>query len=97
MYNPGKYIYDFQQYETKRSFGETIYTGIIIIAEEDQSNLLQHSINFNNKSRPKNIAGKDKKISTFDSASALYEGRELALNPKTVGEDGVRVNLTRPL
>ena len=32
--------------------------------------------NFNNKSRPKN--SKDKK--TFDSVSALYEGRELTLN-----------------
>ena len=39
---PNKYKYDFQQYETIRSFGESIYTGKINIdeAEMDQSNLL---------------------------------------------------------
>ena len=38
-----KYIYDFQQYETIRSFGDNIYTGKINIdeAEIDQSNLLK--------------------------------------------------------
>ena len=32
-YEAGKYKYDFQQYETKTSFGESIYTGKINIAK----------------------------------------------------------------
>ena len=38
-----KSIYDFQQYETIRSFGDNIHTGKINIdeAEIDQSNLLK--------------------------------------------------------
>ena len=36
--------YDFQQYETIRSFGENIYTGKITTdeAEQDRSNLLEN-------------------------------------------------------
>ena len=37
-------------------------------------------VKFNNKSRSKRKKGKDKKRNTFDSVSALYEGRELTLN-----------------
>ena len=39
-----KYKYDFQQYETIRSFGESIYSGKIIIheADVDQTNLLEN-------------------------------------------------------
>ena len=35
---------------------------------------------FNNKSRPKTTEGNDKKGHTYESAYALYEGRELILN-----------------
>ena len=44
MYNANKYKKDFQQYETIRSFGESIYTGKINIdeAEMDQSDLLKN-------------------------------------------------------
>ena len=57
--------HDFQQYETIRFFGESIYTGKINIdeAEMDQSNLLKILVVFNNKSRPRAIEGKDKKKS----------------------------------
>ena len=56
-------IYDFQQYETVRSFGESIYTQNISIveAQENQSNLLKNIVEFNNKSRPKNKEVEDKK------------------------------------
>ena len=49
------YIYDFQQFEMIRSFGDNIYTGQISIdeAEMDQSNLLENMVQFNNKTRPK--------------------------------------------
>ena len=42
-YKAGKYKYDFQQYETIRSFGESIYSGKISIHETDmdQINLLE--------------------------------------------------------
>ena len=49
-----KTLYDFQQFETIRSFGESIVRGKITIseAEEDQSNLLRNMVEFN-KSRPR--------------------------------------------
>ena len=58
-----------------QSFGESIYSGKINIdeAEIDQSNLLKNLVEFNNKSRPRNIEGKDKKRDTCESAYALYE------------------------
>ena len=53
-YEVGKYIFDFQQYETIRFFGESIYNGKINIdeAEIDQTKLLENMVNFNNNSRP---------------------------------------------
>ena len=73
-YKTKKYTFDFQQYETIRSFGESIYTckASIVEAEEDQSNLLKNIVEFDHKSRPKTIEGKDKKY-TYESAYALYE------------------------
>ena len=48
-----KYINDFQQYETVRSFGESIYTNKVNIdeAEMDQRNILKNIVEFNNRSR----------------------------------------------
>ena len=46
----------------------------------DKSNLLENIIKFNNKSRSKTEEGKDKKQNTFNSVSALYDGRELTLD-----------------
>ena len=56
-------IYDFQQFETIKSFGDSIYTGKINIdeSEMDQSNLLENMVEFNNKSRLKEKEGKAKK------------------------------------
>ena len=56
-----KYICDFQQNETIRSFGKSIYTrkAKIFESEKDQSNLLQNIIEFNNKSRPRTTEGKN--------------------------------------
>ena len=58
-----KYIYDFQQYETIRTFGDNIYTAKINIyeAEMNQTNILKKIVDFNNKSRPRTIEGNDKK------------------------------------
>ena len=48
-------MYDFQQFETLRSFGDNIYTGKISIDEDemDQNNLLENMVEFNNKTRTK--------------------------------------------
>ena len=50
----------------------------------DQNNLLKNVAEFNNKSRPRTIKGKDKKRNTYESAYALYEGQELILNVSKV-------------
>ena len=62
-YEVGKYKFDFQQYETIRYFGESIYTGKINIdeAERHQSNLLENIVKSNTKSKLKPKDGKDKK------------------------------------
>ena len=82
MYKANGYKYDFQQYETIRSFGESTYADKINIdkAEIDQSNLLKYLVESNDKSRPRTAEGKGKKRNIYESAYALYEGRELILN-----------------
>ena len=54
--------YDIQQYETIRSFGESIYPGKISIhkAGMNQTNLLENMKKCNDKSRPKIKEVKDK-------------------------------------
>ena len=55
-YKTNKDLYDFQKFETMRSFGDSIYSGKINIdeVEMDQTNLLESMVKFNNKSKPKN-------------------------------------------
>ena len=80
IYKENKYKYDSQQYETIRSFSESIYAGKINIdeTEMDQSNLLENTVGFNEKSKPrrKRRSGKN----TFGSVNTLCGGRELTLN-----------------
>ena len=82
IYETNRYVYRFQQFETKRFFADSIYTGKIIIdeAEIDQTNLVDDTADFNNKSRPRSKEDKDKKRKTLNSASTLYEGQESTLN-----------------
>ena len=74
-YETIKRINDFLQFKTIGPFGENIISGKITISEadEDQSNLLENIVEFNNKSRPKQKKVRWKK-NTFDSANVLYEG-----------------------
>ena len=60
IYKESKYKYDFQQYETVRSFGDSIYTGEINTdeVEKDQSNLLENLVERDERSRPKTIERK---------------------------------------
>ena len=66
-YEAGKYKYDFQQYETKRSFGESIYSEkvSILAPDMDQTNLLENMNIFHDKFGLKTKESKDKKRSTF--------------------------------
>ena len=50
-YKANKYLYDFQQFETIKFFGDSVYTGKVNIyeAEIDQSNLLEYMVKLNNK------------------------------------------------
>ena len=54
-YKTNNYLYHFQQFETLRNFGDSIYAGKIDIheAETDQNNLLENMVNLNKKSKPK--------------------------------------------
>ena len=54
-YESKKFTYDFQQFETIRSFGNNIYIGKITINEsyKDQSNLLENMVELNEKIKGK--------------------------------------------
>ena len=62
-----KYMYDFEKFETIKSFGDSFYTGKTSMdeAEMDKTNLLQNMVKFNNKSRPRAKEGKAKKENTL--------------------------------
>ena len=81
-YETNKNTYDFQQYESIRSFGDSIYTPKtnIVETEKNWSNLLKNVAEFSDKSGPRSEEGKDKKRDTYESARTLYESRELTLN-----------------
>ena len=73
---------DFQQFKTIRSFSECFINGKTTIdkTDQDQNNLLEILMDFNDKSRPRTEEGKMKKRNTLDSVNGLFESRELALN-----------------
>ena len=55
VYYSSKEPFDFRIFKTIRTFGDDIYTNKITINEVDQeqSNLVEYILNFNNKTRPK--------------------------------------------
>ena len=107
IYKASKYQYDFQQFETKRSFRDSICTGKINIdeAEKEWNNLLENMVKFNTKFKPKTKGGEDKKTDTFDSVNALYEGWQLTLNAfkrgifliKEKPEKGLKILTLKPV
>ena len=56
IYYSSKEPFDFNVFKTIRSFGEIIYNGKITLneADQEQSDLLEYILSFNNKARPKN-------------------------------------------
>ena len=63
-YETNKYIFGFQQFETIKPFGDSIYTDKINIdgAEIDQNNLLENFVNFNKKCKPRSKEDRVKKM-----------------------------------
>ena len=62
IYYSSKEPFDFETFKTVSSFGENIYNGQITIneANQEQANLVEYTLNFNNKATQKNKD--DKKI-----------------------------------
>ena len=72
--------YDFQKYETRSSFVDSIYTLKLVEAKEDQGNLLNNIIGFHGKFKQRSKEGKDKKEILMKNTCTLYERRELTIN-----------------
>ena len=55
IYCSSEETFNFRIFKTIRSFGDNIYSGKITINEGDQeqSDLVEYTLNFNNKTRPK--------------------------------------------
>ena len=62
IYYSSKELFDFKSFKTIRSFGENIYSHKIRIneANQEQADLEEYVLNFNNKPRPKNRDDKKK-------------------------------------
>ena len=63
IYYSSKEPFNFSAFKTIGSFGENIYSVKITIneADQEQADLLEYNLNFNNKARPKNKDDKKKK------------------------------------
>ena len=63
IYYSSEVTFNFRIFKTVRSFGDDIYSGEITINEGDQeqSDLVEYTLNFNNKARPKNRDDKKRK------------------------------------
>ena len=81
FYKSSKQVHDFKVFKTIRSFGYSICnhkTGIHK-ANQEQTDLLESVLCFNNKTKPWSDEDKNKKV-TFLIVQNFYEGRELLLN-----------------
>ena len=76
FYDLSKQPFDFRIFETIRSFGDDIYNKNVNIDEVDQeqSNLFDHLLNFNRKTKLKSKKEKKRKY-VFDSVRSLNKGR----------------------
>ena len=82
IYKTFKHTYDFREFKTIRTFGESIYNGKITLeeADESQSDLLGEIKNFNDKTRPQTFKKKQMKEHTLSTLNNFYEAREMVLN-----------------
>ena len=67
IYKSNKYVYNFQQFETIKSFAKNILACKIALDDDKyQSNLLHEIVDFKKNTKPR---------------TALYEDREMVPNP----------------
>ena len=74
IYYSSKEPFDFRMFKTIRSFGDDIYSSKITIneADQEQSDLVEYILNFNNKTRLKNKDGKKKTKKIFLIAQKIF-------------------------
>ena len=67
IYYSSKETFDFKTFETIRSLDENIYGGKTTIneANQEQGDLLEYNLKFNNKARPRNKDNKKIKEKKF--------------------------------
>ena len=76
IYEVFKYVYNFQKFQTTRSFGDNIYNCKITIngADQKEDSLLNTILDFNNKSTEKSKANKDKKGKLMKVSMVFMKG-----------------------
>ena len=74
IYYSSKEPFDFRIFKTIRSLGDDIYSSKITInkADQEQSDLVEYILNFNNKTRPKNKDDKKKTTKKFLIAHKIF-------------------------
>ena len=87
IYNASKEPFDFKTFKTIRPSGENISSNKITInkANEEQADLIEYIINFNNKARTKNKDDKKKLENVLNTSKNCCDGRELVINAFKTG------------
>ena len=88
IYRGSKYTYNFENFQTIKTFGENIYDGTITLkeAKDYQNDLLVESLNFKKKTKPKSTEKKKKqkkkqeKQIVLKNLYNLFEGRDKVLD-----------------
>ena len=64
IYESSKQVYDFKVFKIIRYFGHSIYNHKIEIREanQEQADLLEYILSFNNKTKPRSNEDKNKKM-----------------------------------
>ena len=78
VYKTNIHTYDFQNFQTIRTFARDIYNGEISLEEanEDQGKLLNEIIYFNKKTKQKNEIKKQEKEDVIKSLRNFYNSRK---------------------
>ena len=74
FYESSKQVYDLKASKTVRSFGDGFHNLKIVIheANQEQDDLLEYILSFNNKTKPRTDEDNNKKNDVFDSAGKVY-------------------------
>ena len=77
IYETNKYVFNFQQFKTIKSFGESIFSCKITLDETDkkQGNLLNNIIYFNSRTKPRVKSDKEKKKKCLWKRKCTDEGK----------------------